>query len=184
MRRPKLKLAQILFAMGIVALGLAFPFVAFWAIQAISILLFMGNVLLVLWLFLDGSQPVPRPVRLAIKVAHYSFVIGIAIWFVSVGWKLQYDGSWTGSVVLNEHAIGMLNTHQLNVRSGWTVARSQSNRVRIYPFGGTSGSGPSWESHLYVPLMIPVALSISLLVLNYSVTAQKVLRDMGSRAYP
>ena len=176
MQRPKVKLAQILYAMATVAFGLAFPFTAFWAIHAITLFLFLGNAVLILWLLAEGVPPFPRLARYAITVAHFTSIFASCCWIVSVGWKLQYEDPKTGIVVLHEHAIGILRNNSLNNRTGWSIARSQSNLVRLQPSGGWSQMGSSWESHQYLPLILPIALSASLLVLNYSTTCQGIIR--------
>ncbi len=145
MYRPKLRTIQFLYAVAIVAVCLSFPFAAFWAIHVVTFFLFLGNTIAILWLLGDGGQPFPRPVRVATTIAQYTGALTLVCWIVSAGWKLQYDHPVKGTVVLYEHAIGILHAKQ-STRAGWSIARSQSNVVRLHPSGGWYGSGNTGEA--------------------------------------
>ena len=183
--RLRLRIRHLFYALTLVAGCLAFPFEAFWGLHVVTLGLFLANVIAFFWLLLDGGRPLPRPVQLAVTMAYYVGPIAIACWGISVGWKLQYESSSRGTIVLSEHAIGKLFSSQEPQRSGWSISRSKSNVVRLSPSGGWTVS-PSyetyWETHQFFPFILPVALSGLLLLLKHSLIIQRTLGWIGRKS--
>jgi hypothetical protein len=171
-----------LIAITIVAGTLAFPYVAFWALQISAILLLVGNAIALLWLIADGFEPFPWPVRYSTMLAHYMFAFAFVCWPISAFFAVQYDDPKGGSIVLSEHSIGRLRSSQVSKDRGWSFSLSKSSRVRLQPSGGWSGSGGNWESRYYFPFTIPFALSSFLLLTYYSATFKSIVRYIGKKA--
>jgi hypothetical protein len=171
-----------LIAIAIVAGALAFPYVAFWALQVSAILLLVGNAIALLWLIADRFVPFPWPVRYSTTLAHYTFALTLVCWPISAFFAVQYDDPKGGSIVLSEHSIGRLCSSQVPKDRGWSFSLSKSSRVRLQPSGGWTGSEDNWESHYHFPFTIPFALSSLLLLTYYSATFKSIVRYIGKKA--
>ncbi len=178
--RPQYTVTHLMTTCVIVAAAMSFPFAAFWILEILTLVLLGAASICVVWLLAEGDVPYPRPIRLLAMVSEHLLPTIAVVWIASMLCTIRYSDSHDRSVVIGEHAVGLLRSSKPIAQTGWNASWSGFTKVRTTYSAGWSG-GINWESHHYQPLFLPVLVAMALLTLCHSTTTQTLIRNVAKR---
>ena len=179
--RIQFTISHLMTTSAIMATAMSFPFASFWVLEVLTVQILGANAMCVVWLLTEGELPYPKPIRFLAFISQHILPLILIVWIASMTCTLRYDTTRGGSVVIGEHAAGLLHSSSPVAETGWHASWFTSKRIRMAYSGGSSSGNVNWESHHYQPLIVPVILVGSLLTLYNSTSTQNLIRNVAKK---